>query len=350
MSTQTITLSEKAFFLPRSKSIYPLFIPFRGCPVRCLFCAQDRVTGIPRDFSLTMSLQRMLQNLRNKKEQGHAPCELAFYGGTFTALPHSEFEACISSARQAYDEGLITGYRCSTRPDALSDERLELLRASHCTTIELGIQTFCNESLQRSLRSYRSHEASDACERVCRGRFLLGVQLLPGMPHSTPSRFLDDVRQSIALHASFLRFYPCLVFAGTGLAALYEKGDFIPWDLETTITTLAHGYVLAARASVSVIRMGLLVAKEAENTILAGPRHPALGARVLARALYYTITSHLPEHARILSLSLPYAMQGFFWGDAREMAPYWDRFGLDAKRLTFSSASSITFTFDDGRA
>ena len=29
----------------RAKSVHPVFLPFSGCPMHCVYCAQDRQTG-----------------------------------------------------------------------------------------------------------------------------------------------------------------------------------------------------------------------------------------------------------------------------------------------------------------
>ena len=47
------------------------------------------------------------------------PIELAFYGGTFTALPERLQMECLALAMQAKEKGIVCRVRCSTRPDAL---------------------------------------------------------------------------------------------------------------------------------------------------------------------------------------------------------------------------------------
>ena len=79
----------------RRPPIIPFFLPFAGCPHRCLFCAQDKQTGQRTKNSRNYpdELSRILSGLEARS--GNRPAELAFYGGTFTALPLPLQEACL---------------------------------------------------------------------------------------------------------------------------------------------------------------------------------------------------------------------------------------------------------------
>ena len=75
--------------------ILPVFMPFAGCPHRCLFCAQDKQTGAspePPGGSALRTLASLLHSLKAKRQAAQdtfRPVEIAFYGGTFTALPET---------------------------------------------------------------------------------------------------------------------------------------------------------------------------------------------------------------------------------------------------------------------
>lgn len=326
-----------------SPVIIPFFLPFAGCPFRCLYCAQDLVTGHSSSpNSLSDRLDRLQSDLVLSHSLGRTPPHLAFYGGTFTALPDADLALCLDCARKLRELGLISGLRCSTRPDALDENRLKFLQSAGFDLIELGIQSFDGVALAKTCRGYNGEQAEEACRRVREAGFALGVQLLPGMPGSTPRVFLSDVRKAIAFSASCLRFYPCLVLEGTALALMWQKGHYHPWDLPTTLATLAHGYLLAQDAEISVIRMGLAPQGDLLQHLLAGPWHPALGSRVMARALYLAVVRAL-HGERLTSLRLPKALQGFFWGEKGEMRTFWDRLGLVYSAVHFGAYSQVEF-------
>ena len=344
--------------------VVPVFLPFRGCPVRCVFCAQDVQTGladakplpgtaaqaVPQvSTGIAQVLNEARQNLRHRHDAGHPPAELAFYGGTFTALPESELAACLDLAREALEQGWISSFRCSTRPDRVDAPTLLRLRSAGCGVVELGVQSFNDSALAASRRGYTGATALAACATVRAAGLKLGVQLLPGMPGHNPQHFAHDVPTALAAGAHMLRFYPCLVLEGTGLAAMWREGSYKPWPLEATLDALAQGWLEAMRAGVPVIRMGLAPESGLAQAILAGPVDGELGGRVKGRALLLAVREalqapdlrqkFLPESG--FALRLPRAMQGFFWGAGGELRPAWAALGLRAVSFEEESKPQI---------
>ena len=344
--------------------VVPVFLPFRGCPVRCVFCAQDVQTGladakplpgtaaqaVPQvSTGIAQVLNEARQNLWHRHDAGHPPAELAFYGGTFTALPESELAACLDLAREALEQGWISSFRCSTRPDRVDAPTLLRLRSAGCGVVELGVQSFNDSALAASRRGYTGATALAACATVRAAGLKLGVQLLPGMPGHNPQHFAHDVPTALAAGAHMLRFYPCLVLEGTGLAAMWREGSYKPWPLEATLDALAQGWLEAMRAGVPVIRMGLAPEPGLAQAILAGPVDGELGGRVKGRALLLAVREalqapdlrqkFLPESG--FALRLPRAMQGFFWGAGGELRPAWAALGLRAVSFEEESKPQI---------
>lgn len=346
--------------------VFSVFIPFMGCPRRCVFCSQHDQTGQP-DTPLDTILGQAADTLRARRRAGGSAVELAFYGGTFTALSAPELDACLRLADSLRREGCITSFRCSTRPDRLDAALLARLRRHGCRTVELGIQSFADTALHASLRHYSGQEAAAACRMVREAGLALGVQLLPGMPGHQPRDFLADVRRALALRADMLRFYPCLVLAGTELARRWREGRYTPWPLPQTLLLLARGWLYARRAGVPVIRMGLAPEPGMEAALLAGPADRNLGGRVLGRALWLHVcacllrargddpvraearAAHLlekllagqtPALPRAAGLALPRTCQGFFRGPGHELAPAWEALGITRRNLVWTGGQA----------
>ena len=306
--------------------------------MHCVYCAQDRQTG--RNSSggvaaLLAEAERAVSLL--------APCtegqtrELAFYGGTFTALPEQERRACLHLLDALRSSGRITHARCSTRPDALSAEVLEELKAHGIDLIELGIQSFDCRALAESRRGYDGDAAIRGCRTVLDAGFELGIQLLPGMPGSSPEVFLNDTEQALALRPSCLRFYPCLVPEGTVLARWLEEGRYKPWDTTETIAILGLALARAWEENVPVIRLSVAPEPAFDAGILAGPRHPALGALIQGEALLTAVKKaaerlSLPPQA----LLLPRSCQGFMFGEHGSLKSRWAELGLTPEHIFFT--------------
>lgn len=345
------------------RAVVPVFLPFFGCSRRCLFCAQEAQTGqrAPTGADLGALLAAARDTLELRAARGLAPAELAFYGGTFTALPQEALDRCLAFAARARRDGLIPSFRCSTRPDAVAMPVLDRLARAGCATVELGVQSFSETALALARRGYGRARARRACALVAASGLELGVQLLPGMPGVKPADFLHDVDMALECGARALRFYPCLVLEHTGLAALWRAGLFAPWELEETLESLARGWLTARRNGVTVLRMGLAPGAELARALLAGPWHPALGARVLGRALMLAVRELLrgsdgggaqeretANSRRRVLLEVPARCQGHFWGHAGELRPRWAQLGIGPEAVRYVREPWLRLVLPEG--
>lgn len=358
----------------RAIPVFSVFIPFFGCPRRCVFCSQHDQTG-QQASPLDEILAHAAADLHARRAQGRPPVELAFYGGTFTALAPRDLDACLDMADSLRRDGCITRFRCSTRPDRLDAALLARLRRHGCRTVELGIQSFSDTALQASERHYSGRQATEACRLVRDAGLALGVQLLPGMPGHQPEDFLADVRRALDLGADMLRFYPCLVLAGTELARRWQQGLYTPWPLPRTLSLLARGWLYARRAGVPVIRMGLAPEPGMEAALLAGPADRNLGGRVLGRALWLHVCACLLRARgddaarsevraaalldallaggkapaglpRAQALYLPRSCQGFFRGPGDELGTAWAALGITRRNLVWTAGQAACLHLD----
>ena len=326
----------------RSSRILPVFLPFLGCPGHCVYCAQDKQTGHTGSEGLRAILAEAAKNAAELPPCGpQERRELAFYGGTFTALPAADRASCFELLDALRREDRIRLARCSTRPDALSPAVLDELLRHGVDLVELGIQSFESEALALSRRGYDRSAALAGCRAVTAAGLSLGIQLLPGMPGSTPDVFLADVRTALSLSPACLRFYPCLVPEGTTLARWFREGRFAPWTVEQTVRTLGEALNMAWQAQVPVIRLSVAPESAFDAALLAGPRHPALGALIQAEALLRAAENAVKALGRAPKrLTLPQSCQGFMYGDKGALKPRWQALGLGPERIAFARDAS----------
>jgi histone acetyltransferase (RNA polymerase elongator complex component) len=324
--------------LPATVRIWPVFLPFAGCPYRCVFCAQDKQTG--RDHAdLAAALNGLEADLEIAFERGSGPYELAFYGGTFTALPAPWPERFLELAARFRERGLISRVRCSTRPDCVAPDGLARLSSLGLDMVELGIQSFDDEALRASGRGYSGDVARAACGMVRESGLALGIQLLPGLPGDRPGLFQGDVRTAADLEPETARLYPCLVVRDTPLADLWERGGYVPWTTDRAVRELAEALPVLWARRVRVIRLGLAPEPSLDQNVLAGPHHPALGQSARALTLLEVIRGKVRELGHHPSrLEVPRRYSGEFYGHARELAPAYFELGFTRDSIRFAEA------------
>jgi histone acetyltransferase (RNA polymerase elongator complex component) len=260
-----------------------IFIPHLGCPFRCCFCQQQKISATQRHPSLPQVqaiIETALLTIPPESE-----VEVAFFGGTFTSLSEKLQDDYLKCAQPYLQNGKIKGIRLSTRPDAIDIDRLRALQQRGVTTIELGVQSLNDEVLRLSGRGYQSTQVVTASEMIHSVGIRLGIQLMIGLPGDNRHRDMETTQQTIALAPAMVRIYPTLVIAGTELEQEFRAGNYMPLGLEEAVDITARMYCLFTQAHIPVIRMGLHPSEDLQHsdTVVAGPFHPAFGERVLQK-------------------------------------------------------------------
>lgn len=265
--------------------IYPIFLPHAGCPFQCVYCNQNAVTSSSFGDSPLFSFQEQFRRLIEDAQQQNISGEIAFYGGTFTALPLPMLRDILESVSPWVRKGVFTGIRFSTRPDGISPPVCSFLKRYPVRTVELGVQSFSDKVLLKSCRGYKAETVHRAISLVKANGWSLGLQLMAGLPGDTRERFTDSVAEAIRVRPSLLRIYPTLVLQGTLLAQWYRQGIYRPLSLEEAIDWCTTAYDACLQADIPLARLGLHADPELEKpgTVLAGPHHPALGYLVRVR-------------------------------------------------------------------
>lgn len=257
----------------------PFFISHQGCPHCCVFCDQRTISGSAGRLPGADELLAKIAAWR--ASSGGRTLEVAFFGGSFTALPEETQASLLEPLQPLLKSGELAAVRLSTRPDYIDDQRVAWLKENGVRTIELGIQSLDDGVLAASGRGHSAAQSEAAMACVKRHGLRLGAQLLPGLPGDTSRASLVSLERVIAAGADFIRIYPTVVLRGTELARRYAAGEYLPLNREDGIALCKLLLHRALQAGLPVIRIGLQ-ADEGLNadTLLAGCWHPALGQLV----------------------------------------------------------------------
>lgn len=274
--------------------IIPFFIVHAGCPHQCVFCDQKRITGEPARPD-TVSVAATIRRYR-ATGPSDASAEVAFFGGTFTALPLDEQRAYLEQVHPFIVDGTVRSIRISTRPDAVTAPGLALLTEYGVATVELGVQSLHDEVLRSSARGHTAEDAVRAAALLQKSGFRVGFQLMPGLPGDSADRFRQTVERTISLRPDLVRLYPALVIRDTPLAARYGAGGYTPLSLEEAVTWCSHALEAFAQARIPVIRVGLQPTEELERpgSVVAGPYHPAFRELVESARFLVKMRQEMP--------------------------------------------------------
>ncbi len=255
--------------------IVPFFIPHAGCPHQCVFCNQKNITGTvssPDPSAIAATIRSYVAAAPLPE-----PVQVAFYGGSFTALPFGLQQSYLEPVQPFVKTGEVAGIRISTRPDAVSAGILRLLKRYHVGTVEIGAQSMNDGVLARSGRGHCARDTVRAVRLLQEHAFTVGLQLMPGLPGDSETAFGETVGTSIELRPDFVRIYPALVIRNTPLELTYRSGAYCPLSLDEAVAWCRNALGRFEEAGIDVVRMGLQPTEELERpgTIVAGPYHPA---------------------------------------------------------------------------
>ena len=265
-------------------SIIPVFVPHLGCPNDCVFCNQRRISGHIEPATA--------QTVKNAIEEAAALTptgtkrQLAFYGGSFTAIPEARQIELFEAAQPYLADGTISSIRLSTRPDAIDGAVLNRLIKYGVEVIELGAQSMCDRVLELSGRGHDSAAVADASKLIKAAGFDLILQMMTGLPGDTDERSIETANKIIDLAPNGVRIYPTVIVRDTVLCDMWRAGTYKEHTVEDAVRVCSKIVPLFNEAGIPIIRMGLNPTEDLSGgDALGGAYHPALGELVHSRIM-----------------------------------------------------------------
>lgn len=194
-------------------------------------------------------------------------------------------------------ENGFSGIRISTRPDAVQEEVLRLLKEYGVTAIELGAQSLSDDVLIKNHRGHTAQDVRDAAERIRSGGFSLGLQMMYGLYGSTPEDEKKTLEGCIALRPDTMRLYPTVILEETCLAELYRSGEYMLSSWEEMLDFIGMAICRLREEGIRLIRCGLHAEQDLEKRMIAGFYHPALRELAEGRLYLNAMVSWMKAHA-----------------------------------------------------
>nr|WP_312290368.1 radical SAM protein [Clostridium chromiireducens] len=310
-----------------SKNYYiiPIFVPHEGCPHNCVFCNQDRITGAEEEVTaetVENTIDDYLSTIVNKE----ATIEVSFFGGTFTGIREEKQRELLKVAKDFKDRKLINNIRLSTRPDYINDYILSYLKEYGVDIIELGVQSLDEEVLKEAGRGHNVNDVIVASRLIKEYGFVLGHQIMPGLPGDTYEKDINTTKESIKIKPDICRIYPSLVIKDTPMEKMYISNKYIPYSLEEAVNVSKVMYDMYRRNGINVIRIGLQPNESINEgkDIVAGPFHPSFRELVEGSLLVDMILENMREeksaaiHINPKDLSKLYANKKIYFNKLKE--------------------------------
>jgi len=289
--------------------VIPIFVPHLGCPNDCTFCNQKKISGQVKMITEEDVREKIEYYLNSFKEEGNI--EVAFYGGSFTGIEKETQEKLLKVANEYISQGKVNSIRISTRPDYIDKDILKMLKKYKVKTIELGVQSTNDYILSKCRRGHTFEDVKKASKLIRRYGFILGHQVMCGLPESTKLDEINTAKDLIKLKPKIVRIYPVLVIKNTKLAEQYKNKEYEPLTVNQAVERCKELSYLFNKANVKVIRVGLQNTENITNPeedgsdVVAGPYHPAFGQLVEASMWYDSIVDEIKKvNAKVMEVEV----------------------------------------------
>ena len=250
-----------------------VFIPHTGCPHMCSFCNQHTISGAvkpPTGDEVRKTCLEAFSYIKDRKN-----CEIAFFGGSFTAVPEDYRNELLESVKEFLGEDGFSGIRVSTRPDCIDENILENLKYYGVTAIELGCQSMDDEVLRLNERGHSAEDVVKASELIRKYGFELGHQMMTGLYGSSPEKDSMTADRIIAIKPDTVRIYPTVILEGTKLAELFKSGEYRTYSLDEMVGYVCGYMERFEAAGIRIIKCGLHASETVEGEMVGGYYHPA---------------------------------------------------------------------------
>lgn len=268
-----------ALSTPRSASLY-LSVPF--CPTRCLYCSfishdvektkkllPAYVDKLCEELAATGALTRRL-GLRLET--------VYIGGGTPTSLSAPMLAQVFGAVRASFSLDSLREYTVEAgRPDTITPDKLEAIRAGGCTRLCINPQTLDADILRRIGRAHTPEQFFEAFAMARAAGFdSINTDLIAGLPGDTPAGFartldalLPLAPEGVTVHTLAMKRSSRLVSEG---GARYDaRGGGVEQMLEN-----AYARLDAAGLAPYYLYRQRNTAGNLENTGFAKPGHEGL--------------------------------------------------------------------------
>lgn len=267
-----------------------LFVPHKGCPHQCSFCNQKSISGqlselTPEDVRAAVSRAMENDSLRD--------AEIAFFGGSFTAIEREYMLSLLTVASEYVDYDRFKGIRISTRPDCIDDKICSVLKKYKVSAVELGAQSMDDNVLSLNKRGHTVKDVENAVALLKSHGFETGLQMMTGLYGSDDNESLETGRKIVALAPDTVRIYPTVVLEKTPLARLFEQSEYVPQTVEQAAEICSRLLLMFHENNIRVIRVGLHSGGNVEEGYIAGAYHPAFKELCESRIYFNLISEEL---------------------------------------------------------
>lgn len=151
----------------------------------------------------------------------------------------------LEKLKEVYDVALsfpeVIGIVVGTRPDCIDDQKLDyfksLMERGKYVTIEYGVESCYDKTLEEINRGHNFATAVDAIKATAERGINVGAHFILGLPGESEQMLIDQIDWINELPLTTIKFHQLQIFKGTAMAKDYSKNPdrYKFWELDEYI-------------------------------------------------------------------------------------------------------------------
>ena len=212
----------------------------------CIYCSGRGSGDFAQSATLSIKEQYEITRQQLSSKWSTAKCIPYFQAHTNTYAP-------VDFLKQRYEEALgldgAVGINIATRADCLPDDVCALLAdiaERTALTVELGLQSSCDETAERINRGHSYSDFLDGYKRLrsYSDKINVCVHIIFGLPEESREQMLKTVKDVATLQPEQIKIHLLHVLKNTALGDMYERGEYTPLTKEEYVSLVADAIEL----------------------------------------------------------------------------------------------------------
>lgn len=215
-------LHNEAYRLPINGQLFTLLNTGRGCPHACTYCISPAYYGVCFRKRNVKSVGDEIQECIEK----HGVRHFLFWGESFTTDNRYGEALC----EEIINRNLHIVWSTTTRVDTLNPELLARMKRAGCALLGLGIESSCQEILDRAKKNIRLEQITGAIKMVHAAGIQSMGHFIFGLPGETRETAEETIRFALRSGLHYAQFYCALPYPKTELGQQADASGWIQSD------------------------------------------------------------------------------------------------------------------------
>ena len=189
----------------------------------CTFCNNDTFNPsyCGSGSSITQQIKTGIDFFSPKYKTQNYLAYFQAYSNTYSSI-----KVLKERYLEALDHPQVIGLVIGTRPDCVSDELLEYLselKKQHHITVEYGIESTLNSTLESINRGHDYESGIQAIKKTAKAGINVGTHLILGLPNESKEDILHHASKVSELPLDYLKLHQLQLVRGSAMGEAYLK-------------------------------------------------------------------------------------------------------------------------------